>query len=67
MLVGIVEYACATQRILAPAWVNEPVYFLDELCFVSGMKSLHADAIVHSPTSFKRRGAFLTRGALTYT
>jgi hypothetical protein len=66
MLVGIVEYACATQRILAPAWFNEPVYFLDELCFVSGTKSLHANAIVHSPISFKRRGVFLTRGAQTY-
>jgi hypothetical protein len=66
MLAAIVEYACATHRILAPAWVNEPVYFLDEFWFVSGLKSLHADAIVHSPISFKRRGVFLTQGALTY-
>lgn len=66
MLAGIVEYACATHRVLAPAWVNEPEYFLDEFWFVSGMKSLHADALVHSPISFKRRGVFLTQGALNY-
>ena len=66
MLGGIVEYACATHRVLAPSWVNDPQFFLDEFWFVSGMKSLHADAIVHSPISFKRRGVFLTQGALTY-
>ena len=66
MLAGVVEYACATHRVVAPAWVNDPQFFLDEFWFVSGMKSLHADAIVHSPISFKRRGVFLTKGALTY-
>ncbi len=66
MLAGIVDYACATQRVLAPIWVNDSQFFLDESWFVSGMKSLHTDAIVHSPISFKRRGVFLTQGALTY-
>lgn len=66
MLAGAVEYACATHRVLAPTWVDEPEYFLDEFWFVSGVKSLHADAVVHSPISFKRRGVFLTQGALTY-
>jgi len=58
MMAGIVEYACATHRVLAPTWVNDPQYFLDEFWFVSGMKSLRADAIVHGPISFKRRGVF---------
>jgi hypothetical protein len=66
MLAGIVEYACATHRVLAPTWVNDLDSFLHEFWFVSGMKSLHANAIVHSPISFKRRGVFLTQGALTY-
>lgn len=66
LLAGIVEYACATHRVLAPAWVNDPDFFLNEFWFVSGMRSLHADAIVHSPISFKRRGVFLTQGALSY-
>jgi hypothetical protein len=65
MLAGIVEYACATHRVLAPAWVNDPEFFLDESWFVSGMKSPHADAIVNSPISLKFRGVFLTQGALT--
>lgn len=66
LLAGIVEYACATHRVLAPSWVNDPEFFLDEFWFVSGMKSLQADAIAHSPISFKRRGVFLTQGALSY-
>lgn len=66
MLAGIVEYACATHLVLAPAWVDAPEYFLDEFWFVSGVKSLHADAMMHGPISFKRRGVFLTQGALTY-
>ncbi len=66
MLAGIVEYACATHRVLAPLWVNDSEFFLEEFWFVSGMRSLYADAIVHSPISFKRRGVFLTQGALTY-
>jgi hypothetical protein len=41
MLAGIVEYACATHRVLAPTWVYDPQFFLDEFWFVSGMKSLH--------------------------
>ncbi len=51
---------------LAPAWVEDEYRFLDQWWFVSGIKSLHADAIAHSPISFARRGVFITAGALTY-
>jgi hypothetical protein len=33
---------------------------------VSGLRSLHADALVHSPISFARRGVFIAGDALTY-
>jgi hypothetical protein len=66
MLAALVEYVCVRHGIAPPAWVDEPDRFLDEWWFVSGMKSLHANAIVHSPVSFKRRGVFLTEGTLTY-
>jgi hypothetical protein len=66
LLAAISEYLCAREGILAPTWVESPSRFLDEWWFVSGIRSLHADAIVHSPISFARRGVFITAGALTY-
>jgi hypothetical protein len=66
MVAGVVEYACDTRRVRAPGWFKEPQFFLDEFWFVSAMRSLHVDAIVHGPLSFKRRGVFSTRGALGY-
>jgi len=51
---------------VAPTWVNEPSRFLDTWWFVSELRSLHADALVHTPISFSRRGVFITGDALTY-
>ena len=66
LLAGIVELACASHDVVAPSWVNDEPYFLNEFWFVSGMKSLHANALVHSPISLARRGVFVTQGALEY-
>lgn len=66
LLAGIVELACASHGVLAPTWVNAERYFLSQWWFVSGMTSLHADALVHSPISLARRGVFVTQGALEY-
>jgi hypothetical protein len=66
LLAAIAEYLCAREGMLAPTWVESPSRFLDQWWFVSGIRSLHADAIVHSPISFARRGVFITAGALTY-
>ncbi len=66
LLAGIVEYACASHGVVAPAWVNDEGLFLGEFWFVSGVESLHADALVHSPISLARRGVFVTQGALEY-
>jgi len=66
LLAAIAEYVCARCGILAPAWVEDEGRFLEQWWFVSGIKSLHADAIVNSPISFARRGVFITAGALAY-
>ncbi len=66
MIAATVEYSCATRRVAAPAWVNELQYFLDQFWFVSGVSSLVADAIVHSPIAYARRAIFLNRESLTY-
>jgi hypothetical protein len=66
LLAGIVEYACASHGVVAPSWVEAEHYFLSKWWFVSGLESLHADALVHSPISLARRGIFVTQGALEY-
>lgn len=66
LLAAVVEHACTKRSMPAPSWVNEPQRFLSTWWFMSEMPSLHADAIVHSPISFSRRGVFITSGALTY-
>ena len=66
LLAAIVEHLCAKASMAAPAWVDEPCRFLDTWWFLSGLRSLHADALVHTPISFARRGLFITGDALTY-
>ncbi len=66
LLAAIAEYLCARAGLFAPMWVEGLSRFLDEWWFVSGIQSLHADAIAYSPISFARRGVFITSGALAY-
>jgi hypothetical protein len=66
LLAALVEYCCVRHDMPSPAWVDDPSRFLEEWWFVSGIRSLHANAVVHSPISFKRRGVFITEDALTY-
>jgi hypothetical protein len=66
MLAALAEYSCVHHGIQPPHWVDDPDRFLEVWWFVSGVKSLHANAIVHSPVSFKRRGVFITENSLTY-
>lgn len=66
LLASLVEYSCVHHDINPPLWVEDPERFLREWWFVSGLRSLHADAIVHSPISFKRRGVFINEDSLTY-
>jgi hypothetical protein len=66
MLASTVEYSCATHLVPAPVWVNAPQYFLEQFWFVAGLKSLEADAFVHSPISYARRSIFLNRESLSY-
>jgi hypothetical protein len=66
LLAALVEYSCVRHGLSAPAWVDDPSRFLEECWFVSGMRSLEANAVVHSAISFKRRGVFITEDALTY-
>lgn len=66
LLAALAEHLCAEDEREAPAWVGHESRFLDTWWFVAAMRSLEADAIVHSPISFARRGVFLVDGALSY-
>ena len=66
LLASLVEYCCIHHAMSPPHWVDDPRRFLEEWWFVSGIRSLHANAVVHSPISFKRRGVFITEDSLTY-
>jgi hypothetical protein len=66
LLAALVEHLGAKASIPPPAWTEDPDRFLDTWWFMSGLRSLHADALVHSPISFARRGVFITGDALTY-
>ena len=66
LIAAIVEFCCARDLRPPPIWVEDPGRFLERWWFVSGRRSLHADAIAHSPISFARRGVFITENALSY-
>jgi hypothetical protein len=66
LFASLVEYCCVRHDVNPPPWVEDPGRFLEEWWFVSGIRSLYADAVVHSPVSFKRRGVFIIEDSLTY-
>ena len=66
LLAALAEHLCAERGSESPAWVSHASRFLETWWFVAGMKSLEADALVHSPISFARRGVFIADGALSY-
>ena len=66
LLGAIAEHLCAADSLPGPAWAGEADRFLDQWWFVAGLRSLEADALIHSPISFARRGIFVTADALTY-
>lgn len=66
LIAAVAEHLCAEHGSGSRAWVGHASRFLETWWFVAGMKSLEADALVHSPISFARRGVFLVDGALSY-
>jgi hypothetical protein len=48
----------------APSWTRKPGREAVPWWFVTELRGLHPRALVESPSSFRRRGVFITRGAL---
>ena len=61
LLAAIAEDACVREGKAPPAWVFEPKRFLERAWWVSPLPSAKAQALVHSPASFRRRGVMIDR------
>jgi hypothetical protein len=47
-----------------PAWTRDPEREATPWWFVTELRGMHPRALVESPSSFRRRGVFITRDAL---
>jgi hypothetical protein len=63
-LAALAEHVAAAHGLLRPAWVVDPDRFLDRFWFLSSVAGFRALAIAQSPASFRRRGIFVSAGAL---
>jgi hypothetical protein len=66
LLAALVEHLCARWGITTPTWVDDLDRFVEPWWFVSGLRGLHASALVQSPISFARHGVFICDDALSY-
>ncbi len=62
--VALAEYLARRDGWTVPAWVRESEDEAVPWWFVTELRGLHPRALVESPSSFRRRGVFITRGAL---
>lgn len=63
-LAGLAEHLAGTAGITRPPWTSGPDRFLERFWFVSEVRGFRALAIAESPAAFRRRGVFISRGAL---
>ncbi len=61
---ALAEHLAAAHDLTRPAWAVEPGRFLDRFWFVSDVPGFRALAIAQSPAAFRRRGIFISKGAL---
>jgi len=66
LMAALVEHLSARAGITTPDWVDDQDRFVEPWWFVSGLRGLHASALVQSPISFARHGVFVCDGALSY-
>ena len=61
---GMPEYLARRDGWTVPAWARLPEREAGPWWFVTDLPGLHPQALVESPSSFRRRGVFITSGAL---
>ncbi len=63
-LAALSEHLARRDGWTPPHWVTDPSRYAQPWWFVAGLRSLEAAAIQESPLSFRKRGIFITAGAL---
>lgn len=63
-LAALAEHLAGSVGIARPSWTCDPDRFLERFWFVSAVKGFRALALAESPAAFRRRGVFVSRGAL---
>jgi hypothetical protein len=61
---AMAEYLARRDGWLVPAWACDPAREAMPWWFVTELRGLHPRAFVESPLPFRRRGVFITTGAL---
>ena len=61
---AMAEYLARRDGWAVPAWARLPEREAWPWWFVTDLRGLHPRALVESPSSFRRRGVFITSGAL---
>lgn len=61
---AMAEHLARRDGWTAPAWASEPHREAMPWWFVTELRGMHPRALVESPSSFRRRGVFITSGAL---
>ena len=61
---AMAEYLARRDGWTAPEWARDPSREALPWWFVTDLKGMHPRALVESPSSFRRRGVFITLGAL---
>lgn len=67
LLAAIAEDLCVHAGIRPPDWVHDDSRFLDRMWWVSDLRSARAEALVHTPASYRRRGVMIARRDLQAT
>lgn len=63
-LAALAEHLALGWGLAVPAWALGPGRALEQFWFVSDVAGFRAIAIAQSPAAFRRRGIFITGGAL---
>jgi len=61
---AMAEHLARQDGWMVPAWARLPGREAWPWWFVTDLRGLHPQALVESPSSFRRRGVFITSGAL---
>jgi hypothetical protein len=64
---AMAEYLARKDGWTVPSWARLPEREAWPWWFVTDLRGLHPRALVESPSSFRRRGVFITSGALDRT